>query len=333
MRPSVPQSEHGHFLQPEGLALLEGWFPGFTSDALSQGAVLAPPGHHRLFTDGVPADFPDVTMLMAGRPFLEDQIRRRITTMPHVEIRQARVTGLRFRGDAVGGVAYRPADAAETSTERSLDVDIAVDATGRSTKIARWLRPGGFEVPLVERVPVGVSYVTALFDRPGKPEIACALDQFAASDHQPSTSDEAPGGMAVYAIEGNLWQVVTMTYGRDQLAATVQDLRDIAAQRPAVFQEATRGNPVGKPVTYYYRESVRHSVPSPESYPTGLLSLGDAVASFNPVLGQGMLSAAKQASVLADFLSSSRNPAAETRKFIRLQDAAVDELWHNQTNS
>jgi hypothetical protein len=31
VRPSVPQGRHGHYLQPEGLALIEGWFSGFTT--------------------------------------------------------------------------------------------------------------------------------------------------------------------------------------------------------------------------------------------------------------------------------------------------------------
>ncbi|MEU4540643.1 hypothetical protein AB0G15_38000 [Streptosporangium sp. NPDC023825] len=58
---SVPQGRHGHFLQPAALEKLEDWFPGFTDDAVARGAVLAPPGHHSLFTNSEPmADSEDI---------------------------------------------------------------------------------------------------------------------------------------------------------------------------------------------------------------------------------------------------------------------------------
>jgi hypothetical protein len=61
-------------------------------------------------------------------------------------------------------------------------------------------------------------------------------------------------------------------------------------------------------------------------FPARLVSVGDAVASFNPVYGQGISSAAP-ASCLSEYLVGDpalRMPAAE---FFALQEAVVDAAW------
>jgi len=158
-RASVPQGNHGHFLQPDGLALLESWFPGFTSDARAHGAVLAGPGHHRLFVDGGPVEFPEATMLMASRPFIEHEIRQRVTALPNVGVLQARATGLRCRDGAVSAISYQSCP----DRGSTLEVDFAVDAMGRASRMARWLHDNEYPVPVTERVPVGLGYTTREF--------------------------------------------------------------------------------------------------------------------------------------------------------------------------
>jgi 2-polyprenyl-6-methoxyphenol hydroxylase-like FAD-dependent oxidoreductase len=269
--------------------MIEGRFPGFIQETVALGAVLAPPGHYELFTDGVPVDFPDVTMLMVSRPLLENRIRRRVSMMPNVEIQRAQATGFRYRDQAVSA-------------------------------------------PRVQRVPVGIRYATAMFSRrqdPPEPETACALNQFTTP-----ASDALNGlaALAVCAIERSRWQVVAMAYGRDRSEPTVDELRSISAGLPEVFREATAGDPMGDVAAFYYRESVRRSVLDPEHFAAGLVRIGDAVASFNPIHGSGILSAAIQASVLAEQLANESVPAMETKRCVRLVEAAVDEMWKAETN-
>lgn len=333
-RAFVPQGKHGHFLQPDGLTLLEGWFPGFTREARAHGAVLAVPGRQQLFVDGMPVDFPESTMLVASRPFIEHEIRRRVTALPNVEVLQARATGLRYRDEAVSAVSYR----SSSGSEHILDVELAVDAMGRASRMGRWLEGDGYPAPVIERVPIGLSYTTRLFDRPAEPReplIACALNRISLppNDVPHSRTATALAGIAVYAIERSRWQVVTMTYGLSQHATTRDDVSAVAAASPEVFGQAMTGDPVGEPATFYYRESHRRLLTQPEDHPTGLLFIGDTVASLNPIRGEGMWSATQQAALLAAHLLSTDEPAAGSRRFTHLLSAFIDQTWNAEIES
>lgn len=321
-------------MQPETLPLLERWFPGFVEDARALGAVLAPPGHYSLFFDGHPVRFPDVTMLMASRPLIENEIRRRVSALPNVHPFRARAKGLRYGHNAVRGVACTLYGSDGWGPERVLDVDVVVDAMGKGSRMSDWLERDGFDVPVVQRVPVGIGYTTALFTRPPdprEPPVACALDQFSVplttrlSSHPDSSA--GPIALAVYAIEASQWQAVTMTYGPRPARVTADDIREMCVRLPDIFREATLGEPVGEPASYYYRESMRRTTADLERFPTGLFGVGDAVATFNPINGQGMMSAAIQASILATHFAAGNDAAARNRDFRELAEAAIDGLW------
>ncbi len=188
VRPSVPQGRHGHYPQPEGLALIEGWFPGFTREARAGGAVFGPPGHQSLFTDGEPVKFPDMTVLTASRPFLESQIRRRVTALANVRIVRGRATGLRCDGRAVSGVVFGKYRAGRWSAGDILDANFTVDAMG--SRLNHWLAEDARSAPDVERVPVRISYATAEFNRPSAPREPV----IATSPRSPSTPSKKTGG-------------------------------------------------------------------------------------------------------------------------------------------
>jgi hypothetical protein len=60
-------------------------------------------------------------------------------------------------------------------------------------------------------------------------------------------------------------------------------------------------------------------------FPAGLLVIGDAVCSFNPVYGQGMSAAALQAVALRDLLRGGSLPTP--RKFFRRIAKVIDIPW------
>jgi 2-polyprenyl-6-methoxyphenol hydroxylase-like FAD-dependent oxidoreductase len=57
------------------------------------------------------------------------------------------------------------------------------------------------------------------------------------------------------------------------------------------------------------------------------VSAGDAVASFNPIYGQGMSSAALQASCLSEYLSTGPDLQVPATGFFELQQVVVDAAW------
>jgi 2-polyprenyl-6-methoxyphenol hydroxylase-like FAD-dependent oxidoreductase len=333
VRPSVPQSRHGHFLQPDGLTQIEEWFPGFTDDARAHGAILAPPGHQRLFTDGTAVSFPDMTILCATRPLLESEIRRRVMALPNVRIVRGQAVGLLHDATTVRGASYQEYDAAGATTERTVDADITVDAMGRGSRLRRWLSESGLNAPDVRREPVNLSYATALFSRPSdprEPEIGTALQQFTTPppDDQHASEGRGLAGIAYYAVEGNRWQVVAMTYSSAQVPMTACNLRDLCATLPDIFRQATAGDAIGEAATFYYRDARRRQITDPRQLPAGLVSIGDSVASFNPIHGQGITSAASQAAALGAHLTASSDPAGQLADFTERQEKDVDQIWN-----
>jgi hypothetical protein len=87
-------------------------------------------------------------------------------------------------------------------------------------------------------------------------------------------------------------------------------------------------------------EPRRHRFPASErtrwdraDLPDGFLVVGDAVASFNPIYGQGMSSAVQQASALSDLLGRGMDAGALTRRHARAARAVADVPWRIATGA
>ena len=76
---------------------------------------------------------------------------------------------------------------------------------------------------------------------------------------------------------------------------------------------------------FRFPASVRHRYERLPAFPAGLLVIGDAVCSFNPVYGQGMTVAAAEAMILRGLLAHGAVPDA--RRYFRAITAAIDVAW------
>lgn len=52
-----------------------------------------------------------------------------------------------------------------------LAADLVIDASGRRSKVQKWLAEGGYSAPATVEVDPGVGYTTSIFDVP--PEVRC----------------------------------------------------------------------------------------------------------------------------------------------------------------
>lgn len=316
-RRSVPQGGQAHALLAAGYRQLERWFPGFTERAVADGACLVAQEQMATYSEGVrKARGADIELLCATRPFLESQVRSALFALPNVKAVTGRVTGLEFSDTAVTGVrlehGHEPAD-------------LVVDAMGRASVLSNWLAEAGWESPPLTRVVTGVNYATAFFRRlPGDHPIAAAL------------ATNPPGavlsGASFLPVEGDRWIMMMAGVGEHRPGATTEDLiRRCRQELPEPFGRIVTNELLGEVATYRQGDSRRRDFAGCERLPARLVAVGDAVASFNPIYGQGMSSAALHASCLSMFLRSESDLDAPARPFFALQQVIVDAAWRIST--
>ena len=324
-RPGVPQGSQIHALLPGGLRQLERWYPGFAESALESGACAAPPEVRRSYTDGVRKVGGSQAMMLTGsRPFLEALIRRRTLALPNVKTITARVTGLEFDDAAVTGVHYE-SDGAQ-GLERA---DLVVDAMGRSSRLGDWLEGAGWERPPMRRMTVDLNYATAFLHRQeGDPNVNGVL----ALHSSVNSADVA--GAALCQVEGDRWMIMMAGYVNSRPGRTADDLvLRCRTEFPAEFGQVAGNGVIGEVRSYRHADSRRRDFHALDRLPARLVATGDAVASFNPVYGQGMSSATLHASCLSEYLRSGADPNRPARAFFALQKVVVDAAWDISTGA
>jgi len=329
-RPGVPQGSQVHALLPAGQVQLDRWFPGFSAEAVAAGALDPPPEDIDNYVNGVlrPKLSRDVIgpSLVCTRPFLESHVRRRTLEIPNVTLVPGRVDGIEFTGERVSAVRYQPGSPdAELIVEPA---DLVVDATGRSSRLSDWLGAAGWPQPPLRRMPIKLNYATALFSR--DPKISDV--QVSVAHHQPGAG-QTPRMGAVLAVENDRWLVLVAGYGDDRPSRDAEDFRRRCREDfPPVFGEiAEQGELIGDVLTYHQADSRRRDYDVLESFPAGLIVAGDAVASFNPIYGQGMSSAALHASCLSAYLRSGPSLDEPARAYFEQVRVVVDAAWQVST--
>ncbi|MCG5435182.1 FAD-dependent oxidoreductase [Micromonospora foliorum] len=325
-RPGVPQGTQLHALLPGGLFQLERLFPGFRDEALARGAIESPPTARRNYLDGrLKVVVPDDADSLAGsRPLLEGLIRQQVLRLPNVKTITARATGLVVDGTAVTGVRCEVGGV--PGVERG---DLVVDAMGRSSKLSDWLERADWDRPVTRRMTVHLNYATALFRRP---EVTPASTVVLALNTARTSVDVA--GAAFFAIEDGRWMAMMAGYRNDRPGRTAEDfVRRLREQFPPEFGEVADQEMIGDVQTYHHADSRRRDFHALKRFPAGLISVGDAVASFNPVYGQGMTAAALHAACLSTYLRSGPDLRAPARHFLALQKVVVDAAWSLSTSA
>ncbi|NEA35809.1 FAD-dependent monooxygenase [Streptomyces sp. SID13031] len=316
-RTGVPQDRHGHVLLPGGLSQIERWLPGIAAEAEALGGYLAGPDQQVVYHDGREQALAsgEAAMLLGTRPFLEARIRSRVLALPNVSTVSGQATGLAYD---VGVSGVRCGD-------ELVSAAFVVDAMGRASKLSAWLEKDGYERPRMRRVQTGINYVTALFERAEsswEQEIACVLERF--------TAQSMPFELTVAhlsVIEDDQWLVMLMAYGDHPAAKSIESFRSTCAELPPVFAKAAGGAVTRGIQTYHQADSRRRDFTGLSRFPARLVAMGDAVASFNPIYGQGLSSAAFHAACLSEYLVGEPDLEVPAAGFFALQEVVVDAAW------
>ena len=301
-RPGVPQGSQVHALLAAGQLQLDRWFPGFTAQAEAGGALPSTPAHVEFYIDGVArpsVEITDVPGLLSSRPFLESLIRRRTLEFPGIRVLAGRATGLRIEGDAVLGATYAPNGDAGAGVD--LDADLVVDATGRGSRLADWLEQAGRPAPPLVRMPIKLNYATAVYRRDPKVLDTTTLVNVCLSTPVPGRLPRTGGFVAA---EDDRWIVLVAGYDQDRPERSLEDFTTRCRRDfPGMFGDIVdHCELLGDVVTYHQADSRRRDYDTVARFPARLIVAGDAVASFNPVYGQGMTSAMLHASCLSAYL-------------------------------
>ena len=323
-RRGVPHGRHLHALAARGQQALEELFCGLTAELVADGV---PAGDMladtRLFLSGhrlrqAPTG---LGLLCASRPVLEGRVRARVRALPNVRlVDRCDVVGLATTPDRRRVTGARLLRRADGSAEEVLGAGLVVDATGRGARTPAWLEALGYPRPEREQVRVGLGYATRTYRLP--PDALggdLAVLQAATPRH--------PRAGALQVLEGDRWMVTLAGILGDHPPTDPDGFLAFARSLrfPDIYQAIRDGEPLDDPVGFRFPASVRHRYERLPRFPDGLLVMGDAVCSFNPIYGQGMSVAALEALALRRHLEHGDPP--RPRRWFRELARVVDVPW------
>ncbi|MFT7131983.1 MAG: 2-polyprenyl-6-methoxyphenol hydroxylase-like FAD-dependent oxidoreductase [Cyclobacteriaceae bacterium] len=323
IRAGIPQSSHFHALQPGGMEIMNNLIPGLEADLVAGGCISPEPGQFYVFTpEGksyslmsyqpefkpMPPEWPKSHFQTRG--LLEHCIRKRIEEIPNITTRyetlvreplvlDGKITGVKISG-----------------SDEEIEAELTIDATGRVSRTLGWLDKLGHNRPEESHVNCDFAY-TSVFFKPDDPSAFTDAGFFMSGD---PNGDYPKRGGALIRMEGGLWLATVGGRLGDHPPTDIEPFMEYAKTliEPSFSELISAATPVSEPHHFKFPKSIRRHYEKLETFPDGLLPIADAICHYNPVYGQGMSAASRQAVALGELIAK----RAE-------RNTGLDGLWQD----
>jgi 2-polyprenyl-6-methoxyphenol hydroxylase-like FAD-dependent oxidoreductase len=326
-RRGIPQGRHLHSFLSRGCQLLDQFFPGILGELVDAGAHLMDDGDlSRIYTrlgayqmnrSDKFADPAALVFYLASRPFVEFHVRRRVAALQNVKfVDHHDITAPTVvTPDRIMGVLLVNRDTGERAT---LDADLVVDAMGRGARTPAFLESLGYDRPAEQRSASNWAYSSQLLRIP---------DGAIAEKMLLIESEKGLPRAGLLAYEHATW---ILTVG--QRVADGDPPTDLAgllalAERcmpRSILAGLRSAQPLDDVAIFRNTGGLWRRYDRMQDFPAGLLVIGDALCSLNPIYGQGMTMAALEALALQDYLRAGRE---EPQRFFRAAASYIGPTW------
>ena len=310
VRNGVAQGAHVHTLLGYGVEAMDALLPGLMADIYSAGAVKIRRNFDIWFHDAIgPTPVRDVGILTPSvtRPLLEHVTRQRVLALANVNLRDATKV-LNFEIDQQGGVSGIQVLADDIY--ESISADLVVECSGRASHLSSWLAEHGFGEAPSQRLKILMGYTSGFFRMP---------DDLAENGKACLMLAVPPDYRAAYLtpVDGNMW-LATM-YGRGKDTAPLDPEGFVTWAKglphPVIHDMLVRAEPISDFKRYKIPYGIWYRYDQMPNFPRGLIPLGEALTSFNPMYGQGMSLAAGQALSLREAIAGGLDADMSARYF------------------